>query len=93
MCVFYLNAQGLAKDGARAKLKELYNLHKPNIIFIAEPMGFCTTCFVRSLKLDDFSEDVITNELAVMLKMKSRITWMEDGDQNTNFFTTTFVCE
>ncbi|XP_026400089.1 uncharacterized protein LOC113295981 [Papaver somniferum] len=63
MRVFYWNAQGLAKDGARAKLKELYHLHKPDVICIAEPKVFCTTRFVRSSILDDFSEDVITNEV------------------------------
>ncbi|XP_026420092.1 uncharacterized protein LOC113316076 [Papaver somniferum] len=63
MRVFYWNAQGLAKDGARDKLKELYHLHKPNVICIAEPKVFCTTRFVRSLRLDDFSEDVITNKV------------------------------
>ncbi|XP_026443572.1 uncharacterized protein LOC113343651 [Papaver somniferum] len=63
MRVFYWNAQGLAKDGERAKLKELYHLHKPDVICIAEPKVFCTTRFVRSLRLDDFSDDVITNEV------------------------------
>ncbi|XP_026433401.1 uncharacterized protein LOC113330803 [Papaver somniferum] len=62
MRVFYWNAQGLAKDGAKAKLKELYHLHKPDVICIAEPKVFCTTHFVRSLRLDEFCEDVITNE-------------------------------
>ncbi|XP_026435983.1 uncharacterized protein LOC113333792 [Papaver somniferum] len=31
MRVFYWNAQGLAKDGAKAKLKELYHLQKPDV--------------------------------------------------------------
>ncbi|XP_026410380.1 uncharacterized protein LOC113305574 [Papaver somniferum] len=62
MRVFYWNAQGLDKYGARAKLNELFFLHKPDVIFIAEPYVFCTARFVRSLKLVDFCEDVITNE-------------------------------
>ncbi|XP_026396125.1 uncharacterized protein LOC113290758 [Papaver somniferum] len=61
MRVFYWNAQGLAKDDARAKLEELY-LHNPDIICIAELQVFCTTQFFRKLKLVDFCEDVITNE-------------------------------
>ncbi|XP_026452150.1 uncharacterized protein LOC113352555 [Papaver somniferum] len=63
MRVFYWNAQGLAKDGARAKLQELSFLHKPNVICIAEPHVFCSVRFVKSLELVDFSEDVITNEV------------------------------
>ncbi|XP_026438062.1 uncharacterized protein LOC113336627 [Papaver somniferum] len=63
MRVFYWNAQGLAKDGARAKLHELSFLHKADIICIAEPHIFCNVRFVRSLKLVDFCEDVITNEV------------------------------
>ncbi|XP_026398539.1 uncharacterized protein LOC113294364 [Papaver somniferum] len=62
MRVFFWNAQGLAKDGAKAKLKELQNLHKPDIICIAEAQVFCTARFVRSLRLVDFSEDVVTSE-------------------------------
>ncbi|XP_026410646.1 uncharacterized protein LOC113305868 [Papaver somniferum] len=30
--------------------------------------------------------DDVRTELEVMLKMKSRVTWLEDGDQNTCFF-------
>ncbi|XP_026459876.1 uncharacterized protein LOC113360595 [Papaver somniferum] len=63
MHVFYWNAQGLTKDGAKDKLNELSFLHKPDVIYIAEPHVFCTACFVRSLKLVDFCEDVITNEV------------------------------
>ncbi|XP_026433075.1 uncharacterized protein LOC113330483 [Papaver somniferum] len=63
MRVFYWNAQGLSKDGGRAKLNELSFLHKPDVICIAEPHIFCTARFVRSLKLVDFCEDVIKNEV------------------------------
>lgn len=63
MRVFYWNAQGLAKDGARAKLSELYRLHNPDVICIAEPQVPFTTRFVRNLNLLDFCEDVITNEV------------------------------
>ncbi|XP_026397131.1 uncharacterized protein LOC113291859 [Papaver somniferum] len=62
MRVFYWNARGLDKDGAKDKLKELYHLHNHDIICIAEPLVRCTTRFVRSLRLIDFCEDVITNE-------------------------------
>ncbi|XP_026435814.1 uncharacterized protein LOC113333603 [Papaver somniferum] len=63
MRVFYWNTQGLAKYGARSKLHELYFLHKPGVICIAEPHVFCSVHFVRSLELVDFCEDVITNEV------------------------------
>ncbi|XP_026416384.1 uncharacterized protein LOC113311798 [Papaver somniferum] len=62
MRVLYWNAQGLAKDGAKAKLKELQILHNPDVICIAEAQVFCSVRFVRSLRLVDFSEDVVTNE-------------------------------
>ncbi|XP_026420198.1 uncharacterized protein LOC113316192 [Papaver somniferum] len=55
---------GLEKDGARDKLSELYHLHNPDVICIAELQVFCTIRFVRSLRLVDFCEDVITNEVA-----------------------------
>ncbi|XP_026450762.1 uncharacterized protein LOC113350872 [Papaver somniferum] len=55
--------RGLAKDGARSNLHELSFLHKPDVICIAEPHVFCNVRFVRSLKLVDFCEDVITNEV------------------------------
>ncbi|XP_026378693.1 uncharacterized protein LOC113273144 [Papaver somniferum] len=58
-----INAQFLAKDGARDKLQELSYLHKPDVICIAEPHVFCSVRFVRSLNLVDFSEDVIKNEV------------------------------
>ncbi|XP_026398973.1 uncharacterized protein LOC113294813 [Papaver somniferum] len=41
--------------------------------------------FVKISDAKKAVEDVRT-ELAVMLKMKSCITWLEDGDQNTRFF-------
>lgn len=63
MRVFYWNAQGLAKEGARAKLGELYHLHNPDVICIAEPRVRCTTRFIRKLNLLDFCEDVISNEV------------------------------
>ncbi|XP_026443907.1 uncharacterized protein LOC113344070 [Papaver somniferum] len=63
MRVFFWNAQGLAKDGAKAKLKELQNLHSPDIICLAETQVFCTVRFVKSLRLVGFCEDVITNEV------------------------------
>ncbi|XP_026451781.1 uncharacterized protein LOC113352131 [Papaver somniferum] len=62
MRVFWWNAQGLAKDGARSKLTELYHLHNPDIICVAEPHVFCTLRLVRKLNLVNFCEDVITNE-------------------------------
>ncbi|XP_026459126.1 uncharacterized protein LOC113359759 [Papaver somniferum] len=64
MRVFFWNAQGLAKDGAKAKLKELQNLHSPDIICLAETHVFCTVRYVNSLRLVGFCEDVITNEVA-----------------------------
>ncbi|XP_026398831.1 uncharacterized protein LOC113294663 [Papaver somniferum] len=40
------------------------------------------------LKVADAKKDFddVRTELEVMLKMKSRVTWLEDGDQNTRFF-------
>ncbi|XP_026443850.1 uncharacterized protein LOC113344004 [Papaver somniferum] len=63
MRALYWNSQGLTKDGARAKLTELYHLHNPDIICIAKPHVFCNLRFVRSLKLVNFCEDVIRNEV------------------------------
>ncbi|XP_026428549.1 uncharacterized protein LOC113324444 [Papaver somniferum] len=42
----------------------------------------------KFLKVADAKKDVddVRTELAIMLKMKSRVTWLEDGDQNTRFF-------
>ncbi|XP_026444150.1 uncharacterized protein LOC113344377 [Papaver somniferum] len=43
---------------------------------------------LRFVKVADAKKvvDDVRTELAVMLKMKSRVTWLEDGDQNTRFF-------
>lgn len=62
MRVIFWNAQGLAKEGAKAKLREIQNLHQHDIICIAETQVFCTTRFVKTLRINSFCEDLITNE-------------------------------
>ncbi|XP_026396889.1 uncharacterized protein LOC113291584 [Papaver somniferum] len=43
---------------------------------------------LQFLRVADAKKEVdnVRTELAIMLKMKSRVTWLEDGDQNTHFF-------
>ncbi|XP_026445018.1 uncharacterized protein LOC113345455 [Papaver somniferum] len=47
-------------------------------------------CEIQFLKVADAkkSAEDVRMELALMLKQKSREHWLEDGDQNTHFFTT-----
>ncbi|XP_026383519.1 uncharacterized protein LOC113279018 [Papaver somniferum] len=91
MWVFYWNAQGLAKDDARAKLEELYHLHSPDIICIVEAQGNIWVLWRNSLAKPDvlssskqaitlnFSGDFVTAVHASWDPVARRRLWRQLG--------------
>ncbi|XP_026459757.1 uncharacterized protein LOC113360464 [Papaver somniferum] len=64
MRVLFWNINGVARDAAQCKLRELIREFKPDVFCLAEPKVYCSVAFGNRLQLKDYSSLVIHNATA-----------------------------
>ncbi|XP_026399735.1 uncharacterized protein LOC113295618 [Papaver somniferum] len=62
--VLFWNINGVARDAAQCKLKELFREFKPDVFCLAEPKVHCSVSFGNRLQLEGFSSHFIHNATA-----------------------------
>ncbi|XP_026378634.1 uncharacterized protein LOC113273080 [Papaver somniferum] len=77
MRVLFWNINGVAREAARDKLKELIKDFKPDIFCIAEPKVYCSDKFVQGLHISGYMRNVIHNSVG-RLKGNIWIFWSEE---------------
>ncbi|XP_026420106.1 uncharacterized protein LOC113316093 [Papaver somniferum] len=77
MRVLFWNINGVAREAARDKLKELIKEFKPDIFCIAEPKVYCSDNFLQGLHISGYMRNVIHNSVG-RLKGNIWIFWSEE---------------